>query len=475
MEKTGSFICRVVAAITFMAVTLGTRAAEAVYRIVEYNKSTAEFTLAASGMVPKGSWVYFQNDYGATAGNRYNQIPRNRKATLWLEGWEGCTLRRVTLSMCSNSKSGQVGLSVCDGETPLYVLRPADFASDTWFGQWVSKDLNVYVDVTKQLDIPALAADEASLVLQGGTAEGSVYVNAITIEYDEAPGTELESPLGWTYEKLTKKSVLSEGDEVMIYRNGCAAADFDGMQTSHYLDAVALASTADVSGPDVLRFTLGKADGQDLWTLTDQYGRALGATGKQSLAWDEGSTQWTVSLGYEGADITNANTGCGTLRYNAPVDGYARFNVYTSTSLPLPFLYRKGSQRRPEVSRSLTFSASEVTADLSAGHLVLTPELLPVATTDRRIRWTCDNGHVAMVNGGYVTLLNAGETTITAQAVDGGSEAQVHLVVTASAGVVPVTTAVRRHGARKLLDGHNVVVTTKTRRYGLDGRAVLKR
>ena len=472
MEKKSSLICRALAATAFVAATLCAHAAEAVYRIVEYNKSTGEFALAASGMVPKGSWAYFQNDYGATTGNRYNQIPRNRKATLWLEGWKGCKLRSVTLSMCSNSKSGQVGLAVCDGEKSLYVLRPADFASETWFGQWVSKDLNVYVDITKRLDIPALAADEASLVLQGGTAEGSVYVSTITIEYDEAPGAELESPLGWAYEKLTKKSALSEGDEVMIYRNGCAAADFDGMQTSHYLDAMVIASTADVSSPDVLRFTLGKADGQESWTLTDQNGRALGATGKQSLAWDEGSTLWTVSLGYDGAEVTNANADCGTLRYNAPAGSYARFNVYTSTSLPLPFLYRKGSQRQPEVSRSLTFSEPVVTADVSAGHVVLKPSLLPATATDRRIRWTCDNGQVAMVNGGLVTLLNAGEATIAARAADGGCEASVRLVVTAAAGVASPTASARRSEARKLLVGSNVFFTMKPGRHTFGGRPV---
>ena len=45
------------AALWMTALTI--QAAEAVYRIVEYNKTTGEFELAASGMVPKGSWAYF--------------------------------------------------------------------------------------------------------------------------------------------------------------------------------------------------------------------------------------------------------------------------------------------------------------------------------------------------------------------------------------------------------------------------------
>lgn len=62
------------------------------------------------------------------------------------------------------------------------------------------------------------------------------------------------------------------------------------MDESHYLDAVAVPSTADVISPDVLRFTLDKTDAQN-WTFTDQYGRKLSATGKQQLAWNEGVTE----------------------------------------------------------------------------------------------------------------------------------------------------------------------------------------
>lgn len=332
---------KVLLLIVWLATALSTQAAEVVYRIVEFNKITGDFILSASGQVPQGAWAFFENKFGATTGNRYNQIPRNRQATLFLEGWKGCTIKSITFSLCSNNKAGQVGFSINDDETTCYTQRPADFASDEWFGSWVSKDLGVYVDIEKQVELPAFTSNLASITLQGGTAEGSVYVNAITIQYDEPQGATLESPLGWDYEKLTKKSTLTEGDEYMIFRNGCAAADIDGMATSHYLDVVALTSTTNVSNPDLLRFTLHKAETEGQWTLTDQNGRALGATGKQSLAWDEGSTAWNITLGYDGATITNAESKYGTLRYNAPAESYARFNVYTSTSLPLPFLYRK--------------------------------------------------------------------------------------------------------------------------------------
>lgn len=458
---------KAMAVAAFITLSVAADAAEVVYRIVEYNKQTAEFKIAACGMVPRNSRVYFENEFGATTGNRYNQIPRNREAVLYLEGWQGCKVRSITLSMCSNNKSGQVGVALNDGGTTLYESAPVDFASSEWFGSWVSKDLGVYVDVTKQTDATAIATDDATIVVAGGRSEGSVYLDAITIEYDEA-GVELESPLGWQYEKLTKKSVLNAGDEVMIYRNGAAAADYDGMDESHYLDAVAVPSTSDVTSPDVLRFKLGKSADGAAWTFTDQYGRKLGATGKQQLAWNEGATEWTVDLGYDGATIAPAGTEYGTLRYSTPDNNYARFNLYTSKSLPLPFLYLKGEQKQPEQSRSLAFAEEEQTVSLDAAHIGLRPTLLPKTTTDKRLRWTSSDESVATVAGGFVTLLGVGETTITAAAFDGGAEATIRLVVTEPTAVNGVTSDAKMQRPRKVLSGNKIVIQTEQGCYGVD-------
>lgn len=451
----------------FLTLSVAADAAEVVYKIVEYNKQTAEFEIAACGMVPRNSKVYFENEFGATTGNRYNQIPRNREAVLYLEGWQGCKVRSITFSMCSNNKSGQVGVALNDGGTTLYESAPVDFASSDWFGAWVSKDLGVYVDVTKQTDAPAIATDDATIVVAGGRSEGSVYLDAITIEYDE-DGVELESPLGWQYEKLTKKSTLNAGDEVMIYRNGAAAADFDGMDESHYLDAVAVPSTSDVTSPDVLRFTLDNTADGAAWSFTDQFGRQLGATGKQNLAWDEGTTEWTVDLGYDGATIAPAGTEYGTLRYSTPDNNYARFNLYTSKSLPLPFLYRKGEQKQPEQSRSLAFAEEEQTVSLDAAHIGLRPTLLPKTTTDKRLRWTSSDESVATVAGGFVTLLGVGETTITAAAYDGGAEATMRLVVTEPTAINSVTSGAKMQRPRKVLSGNKVVIQMEQGCYGVD-------
>lgn len=461
--------------ILFILSLCSAQGAEAVYRIVEYNKSTNEFKLAAAGLVPQNSWAYFQNAYGATTGNRYNQIPRNQKATFTLEGWQGCTIHSITLSLCSNNKSGQLGWSIADGETTLYYERPTDFGSSTWFGDWVSKDFNVFVDITRTLTTPTpLTTDNCTITLQGGTAEGSVYVDAITINYDAPQNVTLTSPLSYIYEKLTAKSTLNEGDELMIYRNGCAAADIDGIATGHYLDAVAVASTTDVSNPDILNFTLGKLEEDSpLWTLTNQYGQALTANAKQSLTWNEGDPLWYITLGYDGATITNATEGYGTLRFNAPTNSYARFALYTSKSLHLPYLYKKVGQNRPIPCTNIAFETTDLTASIDEGHVALHPSLSPSNATDHRLRWTTSDPTIATVNGGYVTLHGIGEALITATSCDGSNAtATIRLTITGSTSSInlPTATTPRKANYKKQIKNNQIFITNGTKSYNIIGQ-----
>ena len=354
----------------------------------------------------------------------------------------------------------------------LYKRGTVDFADDSWFGQWVSKDYGVYVDINKQIDIDAITAEDASITINGGTREGSVYVSYVVIDYDAAEDVKLESPMGWSYEKLTKKSTLNEGDKLMMFRNGCAAADIDGMEKSHYLDAIAVPSTSDVTEPEVLRFTLAKSENKDFWTLTDNHGRMLGASSKQNLEWGGENTNWTIDLGYEGATITNEKTNFGTMRYNAPVESYARFNLYTSKTLELPFLYRRDKQNEPEIARSLTFDEAELTVGLDEKNVALKPAISPKNTTDTRITWTSGNESVATVNGGFVTLLSEGEAVINAKTKDGGAEASIRLKVVGSTGVSDIHADGKNQIVRKIADGNKVIIVKDSDVYNIDGAKV---
>ena len=411
---------------------LATQAAEITYRVASYDADFGNFVLEAWGEKPAGAYAFFFNDYGATTGNRYNQIPRNREASFELYGWQGCTIKSITFSMCSNNKAGTIGYSIVDGDTEISKMAAVDFASDQWFGEWLSKDQYVYGDVTKLFNLSPLATDTLCIYLKGGTSEGSVYVNSITIDYDAPQGATLESPMGWAFEKLEKKSVLAEGDVIMLYRSGVAAGDLGSMEQRKFLDAVGINSTADVNDPDVALFTLAK-DGT-AWTLTDQHQRKLGARKANNLAWDEGVTTWNIELGYDGATIASTNENYGTMRFNAPSGSYARFWNYYTKTLALPYIYRRTGQNQPVPCTAITLGCEQRTVALGAQDtIMLKPAIAPAKATDRRVRWESSDTSVATVKSGVVHPVGVGTVIIKATTVSGGLEAQMQLTVTSAA------------------------------------------
>lgn len=195
----------------------------------------------------------------------------------------------------------------------------------------------------------------------------------------------------------------------------------------------------------------------------------MNTLGKGALAWDEGVATWTIDLGYDGATIASTNTSYGTLRFNAPAESYARFALYTSKTLPLPFLYRKVKQNEAVVSSSLSLGETEKVVALSEGHVALCPTVSPKKVTDQRIVWTSSNEEVATVNGGFVTLKAEGTATITARMKDGGAEAALLLTVADDTGITSTTAEVRKPVVRKVADRQGIVITTPNHRYGVNG------
>lgn len=435
---------------------------EITYHITQYNASAGDFVISAHGERPAGAEAYFENDYGATTGNRYNQIPRNRQATLWLTGYEGCIIDSLTLYMCSNNSAGTFSLKVQDEESTIYTHSVADFTE--WYGMWVSKDHNTYVAVGAGIPAKPIVG-LASISINGGTREGSVYLQSITVHYRTEGAT--ESPMGWCYQKLEAKSTLNEGDVVMLYRSGDAAADIDGMETSHYMDAIGVTSTSNVYEPDVLCFTLSRDESGSHWLLIDQWGRQLGAEKAQQLAWDQGVLSWDIQLGYNGATVSSTNSKYGCLRYNAPSGSYPRFWNYTSNTLPLPYLYRRQYQLTPVTSTGIELATDERTVLWgSQDTLMIRATLLPARVTDTRIDWHSSDEKVATVRDGIVSLQAPGDVVITATARDGGAESQLALHIVEPTGV---SSPIARSGTRKLWRNHRIIIRHDAQEYLLDG------
>ncbi|MBO7302292.1 MAG: endonuclease [Bacteroidaceae bacterium] len=154
----------------------------------------------------------------------------------------------------------------------------------------------------------------------------------------ENPGT---VPSDGKFRLLTDASLLVVGDRLLIAsaEQGVVAGNI----TSSYLSKVAVAVNDNEienvpEGATV--FTLGGEEGA--WTLANPDGQLLGATNTKKLAWDNGSTTWTIDVDDSNAAIIyNTTENYGRMLYNVTSP---RFNTYTSNlsaTMILPEIYRQ--------------------------------------------------------------------------------------------------------------------------------------
>ena len=147
----------------------------------------------------------------------------------------------------------------------------------------------------------------------------------------------------WTL--VTDAADLQAGDVIVLaHSNKNATAGLEVGKSGKgdlYLQAVESTFGNDIIsslGSGSAEFTLsGNASG---WTLTNQKGEKLGVTKVKSIAWNNGTTTWTISIIGGDATIESTNDSYGTLLYNV---GSPRFTTYSSTGnqMKLVQIYRK--------------------------------------------------------------------------------------------------------------------------------------
>lgn len=142
-------------------------------------KTTSTTAVATTGTAPKGSNATFKNTY-----KNKDQITKNNSQTYTIKGFEGCTIKKVVLSMKSNSKAGAGTFSLKAGATELAAINPAKS-----FKQWynnTSYSASSYKDVTVSMknDSYTIKANE-DVVIVIKASENSLYCQSITIEYEQ--------------------------------------------------------------------------------------------------------------------------------------------------------------------------------------------------------------------------------------------------------------------------------------------------
>lgn len=139
---------------------------------------TSATAVTTTGTAPVESSITFNNTY-----NNKNQITKNNSQTYTIKGFEGCTIKKVVLSMKSNKDAGAGTFSLKAGTTDLAAIK-----NSTTFNKWYNNTSysTSYKDVTVSLtnDSYTIKANE-DMVIVIKASVNSLYCQSVTIEYEQ--------------------------------------------------------------------------------------------------------------------------------------------------------------------------------------------------------------------------------------------------------------------------------------------------
>lgn len=136
-------------------------------------------SVSTSGTAPEGSSITFIS----TSVNDNDQMTSGKSQTYTIKGFEGCTIKKVVLSMHSNSSKGAGTFSLKAGTTELAAIK-----NSTTFNKWYNNTSysTSYKDVTVSLtnDSYTIKANEDVVIVITASAN-SLYCQSVTIEYEQ--------------------------------------------------------------------------------------------------------------------------------------------------------------------------------------------------------------------------------------------------------------------------------------------------
>ena len=246
--------------------------------------------------------------------------------------------------------------------------------------------------------------------------ESTTTIKAIAVsdgeESDVATGTfviRTGSSATNTYKRITSTSELVSGLRYVI---GCGSKNVAAgslSSTSGYLTSQSVTMSSDIMtiNNNVSVYTLVETDKG--YALINDDGKYLYATGAKALSLSENAQSWTLSEDASGVIMTYGSYG--TMLYNT---SSPRFNTYTSkpsNSMIYANLYVEYVET-PKKDVTLTFDATELTGKVGEDFQEPTLTINPAGIS---ITYSSNNPAVATVDAsGHVTLVGAGEVTITA-------------------------------------------------------------
>ena len=220
---------------------------------------------------------------------------------------------------------------------------------------------------------------------------------------------------GYSGELIQSASSLKDGDKIILgsVSEQCVVT---GLENGSLVTSPCTINN-DVIGSvanNVIRLTLNKVSGT--WTLSDSNGRKLGATGINSLAWDEGSTDWTIIMNKGSAIILSEVREYGSLYFNPDNGNISSFRFASGTNLVYPQIFKLVETNLIYPTAISVSGSQKVAIDKNT---TLSVKYTPNnANVLNEVVWDSSKKSVATIdNNGKITPVSLGKTTITAKTV----------------------------------------------------------
>lgn len=214
-----------------------------------------------------------------------------------------------------------------------------------------------------------------------------------------------------TYQLVKDVSSLNVGDKVVIAQNSKGVVA--GSINSSFLNAANASFSNDKNEittlpSDATVYTISKND--NFYTFTNSNNQKLGSTGAKNLSFNSGSTNWSISISDNLANIQNATSSYGRILYNSPNTRFTTYTSNTNTSMLLPQLYRLPTGNT--VVSDMSVSVDKTTLDINES-TSLKVTFTPTNVLNKNVTVTSSNNNIVTIDGLKVTAKNRGETTLT--------------------------------------------------------------
>lgn len=304
-----------------------------------------KFTITSSKVMLSITLTFSSGSYTFSADNTTNPqtVTPNAKSYEWSVS-RTCRLQKIEITYAADG-----------GDDPDPVDPEVTFSNGEYTVGGAALDLSTLLKTNSTGAVTySVKTDGGTEATINGTsftatAEGTCTVQAsidATATYNAATATATitvtaPATVEGTWTLVTNATNLKAGDEIVIASNtkGKVAAAL----TDDYLGEYGVSFSNDKNTitalpATALVFTLGGS--AESWTLTNDE-KSLGATAVKKLAWDKGTTTWSISIEEGNATIQNATDTYGRFLHNVQSTRFTTYTSDASANMLLPQIYKK--------------------------------------------------------------------------------------------------------------------------------------